>query len=71
MNEYADEAERRQHVIRVMGLNVGGMGCCPGCHQFREIFYRRRAIAPTKERCLDCWKGERERSSKHRSIASQ
>jgi hypothetical protein len=54
MSEHADEAERRQHVIRVMGLIVGGMGRCPGCHQLREIFYRRRAIAPTKECCLDC-----------------
>ena len=69
MREHAEEAEHRQHVIRVMGLIVGGMGRCPGCHQLREIFYRRRAIAPTKERCLDCWNAERERSSKRRPPA--
>ena len=63
MSEHAEEVERRQHFIRVMGLICGGMGRCPGCQQLREIFSCRRAIGVTKERCLDCWKAERERSN--------
>jgi hypothetical protein len=59
MSEHTEEAERREHLIRVLGLVLGGMGRCPGCQELREIFYRRRAIGAGKERCLDCWRAER------------
>lgn len=71
MSEYAEEAERRQHVIRMMGLICGGKGRFLGCKQVREIVSRSRVIAPIKERYLDCWKGEREHSRKRRPAVSK
>ena len=59
MSQHTEEAQRRENLIRVMSLVLGGMGRCPGCQQQREIFYRRRAIGVGKERCLDCWRAER------------
>lgn len=60
MSERAEEALRRQTLIRVMGLIFAGKGRCAGCQQRAEIFSKRRAPPGSgKERCLDCWRAER------------
>jgi len=60
MSTPADEALRRQTVIRVLHLATVGTGRCPDCQQHAEIFSRRRATpSSAKERCLDCWRSER------------
>lgn len=59
MSKSPEEAQRRQTFLRVMGLTLAGEGYCPGCGQKKEVFSKRRAGGPGKERCLDCWRAER------------
>ena len=59
MSESSEEAQRRQTFLRMMGLTLAGEGYCPGCGQKKEVFSKRRAGGPGKERCLDCWRAER------------
>lgn len=60
MSEHTEDAQRRQTVLRLMGLVFVGAGACPGCGQKGEIFARRSTLpAPGKERCLECWRAER------------
>jgi hypothetical protein len=60
MSESTDEALRRQILRRAILFVFVGTGSCPGCHQPKEIYARRRVTpGPAKERCLDCWRAER------------
>lgn len=60
MSEDTNEVLRRQIVKRTVVLALVGIGYCPGCHQPKAIFARRRVTpGPSRERCLECWKAER------------
>jgi hypothetical protein len=56
MNHFPEPVQRRQTLIRSLGLVAIGIGRCPTCQQRTEVFARRSATSgPTRECCLDCW----------------
>jgi len=56
MNRFPEPVQRRQTLIRRLGLVAIGIGRCPICQQRTEVFARRSATpGPTRECCLVCW----------------